>query len=119
MATANSLAVLRDNAPEPADKAARWSRLRITGTAVELLSTSGAVRKWRVRGQALAELYVPAKQGASVLRTLCDAITTTFRGITLASPDIRFAPPTFGQVQDSAGWARRDATIAFMFDEEG
>lgn len=121
MATASSLQVVRDNGPEPADKTARWCRLRISGSAAELVSFGGTGRnKYRIRGQVAAEVYAPAKQGAAALREIGDAIGDAFRGVRLTSPVVRFQPPTFGQIQGAeTGWARRDVTVPFTFDEEG
>lgn len=120
VATAQTATLLRDNAPEPADKAAKWMRLRIGGGAAEVLSMGGTGhRKYRVRGTATVECYAPAKQGAATLRAVGDAVVAAFRGVASASPDIRYLPPTIGQFQDQNGWVRRDVTVPFIFDEEG
>jgi hypothetical protein len=120
VATAQAMTLVRDNAPEPADRAAKWARLRISATAADLISMGGVGRRrFRTRGQFVLELHAPSKQGASTLRTLGDAVVTAFRGVSLASPNIRFQPPVIGPIAEASGWSRRDVTVAFTFDEEG
>jgi hypothetical protein len=71
-----------------------------------------------VQGQAVAEVYAPAKQGAATVRAVCDALETSMAaGIRIASPDIRFEGVVLGQFQDSGGWTRRDVTVRFTYFE--
>ncbi len=120
VATAQTATLLRDNAPEPTNTAAKWMRLRISGGTQDLLSMGGTGRrKYRVRGTATIECYAPGKQGAATLRAVGDALMTAFRGYALATPDLRCLPPSVGPITDSNGWARRDVTVPFFFDEEG
>ena len=113
-----NLTVVRDNGPEPADKSARWCRLHVWCSDAKAISFAGAgANKYRIEGNATAEVFAPAKFGASSLRAIGDAIGSAFNGVALTSPDIRFGNPTFGQITQVDGWARREITIPYTFDE--
>lgn len=117
--------LLRDNDPEPRTALAPWVRVRISSTSQELLAMGGAnARKWRTQGQAIAEVHVPAKKGTAgepaPMRELFAAIQTQFRGVSTASPDVRYMPPSQSElVTVGDSWVRRTVTVRFTFDEVG
>jgi hypothetical protein len=125
VATAQDVRLVRDNDPEPTGMATAWIRLRVSASTQELLSMGNSTtRKWRLTGQWAAELNVPNKRGTSgseaPMRELFAAIQTQFRGVTVASPDIRYMPPVPGEIQNTEpGWARRTVTGRFTYDEVG
>ena len=118
MATAQTLTVMRDNAPEPASITAKWCRIRFSSDPATLLSMGGTGgNKYRTPGQFVAEVYVPAKQGAETLRDIADAMRDAFIGQRIASPDIQFISVAAGPHQEVGAWSRRDFTVRFRFDE--
>ena len=124
VATAQGAELIRDNDPEPTNPLRPWIKLRISTSTQELLSMGNAsTRKWRTQGQAIADVHVPRGRGTSgepaPLREICAAINTQFRGVSVASPDVRYMPPSQGELVQGDGWARRTVTVRFTYDEVG
>lgn len=117
--TPNSLVVHYDNGP-PQDRQQTWYRLTIGQQAPELAETGGATRRYRTQGVARIELHAPATKGDGAMLTIADAITTAFRNVSLASPDLHFlAPRLTGLPTRVDAWFQRVIEIPFWADEVG
>ena len=122
VATPNSMAVLQDNAPPSATISQSWYRLTVLVDSTEQMS-AGKVgsRRYRVMGHAVLNLFVPVGRGDGAMLDLVDAVTTAFRGASIASPAICFEPPPSlsGPAERSEGWFMRTAIIPFDADVFG
>lgn len=123
-ATAAGVTMLRDNDPETRAALGPHFRVRVSAGEQALLSMgSRTTRKWRTQFQAIAEVAVPRGKGTSgepaPMRELFAALQTQFRGVSTASPDVRYGPPSQGEVTQVDGWAKRTVTVRGTYDEVG
>lgn len=117
--TPNSLVVHYDNGPpQPLEQS--WYRLTIETMAPQLAETGGTARRYRTEGLIRVELHAPVGKGDGALLAIADAITTAFRNVSLASPDMHFrAPRLVGAPTRVDAWFRRVVEIPFWADEVG
>ncbi len=102
---------------------ARWCQFTVEMQGAQQVGTgTPASRRYRITGRVALNLFEQVGKGDSTLSALMDAISTAFRGISLASPQIAFgAPSPIGpSVKDEAGahW-RMPAQIPFRADVFG
>lgn len=116
VATPNSLRVIYDNAPEPAAIVSSWCRFSVQVDSATQISM-GQVR-YRLTGSATAILFCPIAKGDGAVLTLADAVIAAFRGVSIASPDITFAPApsVIGTADRDEAWCKRTVRIPFRAD---
>ena len=115
VATSLDMPVVHDNAPEPA-KALTWARLTVQVDDTRQASMGAPVR-FRSRGAAVLNISTRAEKGDATLLAACDALCTAFRGLSLASPEIRFDSPTpTGATVVDGAWFTRTVRIPFIAD---
>ena len=116
IATEQAISVVYDNGPEPASISASWCRFSVSVDNHEQ-QTMGTVR-YRMTGTATAQLFTPIAKGDGASIDLADAVVTAFRGVRIASPQIRFSPPPgiIGTAEQEDAWCIRTVLIPYAAD---
>lgn len=116
VATALSMPIVHDNAPEPA-KATTWARVSVLIEDTRQASLGTPVR-FRSRGAAVLNVSTRAESGDATLLAAVDALCDSFRGLTLTSPaEVRFDSPTpQGAATVDGPWFTRTVRIPFIAD---
>ena len=114
--TGQSVAVVHDNGPEPASITASWCRFSVSVESHEQ-ATMGTI-KYRMMGIATAQLFTPIAKGDGASINLADAVVAAFRGVRIASPQIRFTPTPgiIGTADQEDAWCIRTVQIPYVAD---
>lgn len=110
------ISVVHDNGPEPASISASWCRFSVSAEQ-PTQATMGTVF-YRMTGTATVQLFTPIAKGDGASIDLADAIVTAFRGVRIASPQIRFTPPPgiIGTADQEDAWCIRTVLIPYAAD---
>jgi hypothetical protein len=110
------ISVVHDNGPEPTSISASWCRFSVSVDNHEQ-ATMGTVF-YRMTGTATAQLFTPIAKGDGASIDLADAVVTAFRGVRIASPQIRFTPPPgiIGTADQEDAWCIRTVLIPYAAD---
>lgn len=116
IATEQAISVVYDNGPEPASISASWCRFSVSveNHGQPTLGT----QRYRMTGTATAQLFTPIAKGDGASIDLADAVVTAFRGVRIASPQIRFTPPPgiIGTADQEDAWCIRTVQIPYAAD---
>lgn len=114
--TPQSVTVLYDNAPfTPPDNArwVAWSIREATADQVEL----GSDKRFRIRGTAIANIYVPIRDGDESALELADAIDAAFKSVTVS--DVTYQTPTVNTIGLTGDWWQVNVICPWFADQTG
>lgn len=116
VATPQGLVVVYDNAPAVASTV---PTARVTvQVREERLLTLGRPRRWRAVGEVEVRLSQPRERGDADILSKAEAVLDAFRGVTIASPVVRFTPPptVVGALDAEDALASRTVRVPFEAD---
>jgi hypothetical protein len=105
-----------DNLPFVPPSAAPWLRLSVRNAEGRQASFGGATRRYRRRGLALLQIFVPEGEGPSEAMQLGDQAVALFEGVVL-SGNLRFGPVSLREIGVEDGWFQVNLAADYSFDE--
>ena len=118
--TGQSLTTVHDNVPNASvPSTGRWCRLSIRFGLSQATTVGGSAAQHRTTGVAIVQLFEPFGNGDGSQLQIVDAITTAFRGVTLAGPPVvHFDPPyVSGDASVDDGLWQTNVAIPFRVEE--